>query len=118
MSEFFDDLTGERLNLNTEERKTFLEIAKTKENNVKYFSLMLYYTGCSLNEPLELMIESIDFKNQTVIIWSLKKKRKIRCRHTPLPEGFLNKIAGAYKLRTKKRIRKSDTKPIYHTTTP
>ena len=46
MNELFDNLTGERLYLNAEERKAFLERAKTKENDVKYFSLMLYYTGC------------------------------------------------------------------------
>lgn len=116
MNDLFDDLTGERLYLNSEERKAFLEIAKTKENNVKYFSLMLYYTGCRLNEALGLMVASIDFKNQTVIIRSLKKKGKIHYRHIPLPEGFLNEIAGAYNLRTKKKNKKNNRDKIWEFT--
>ena len=39
MNELFDSLTGERLYLNAEERKAFLEKAKAQENNIKYFSL-------------------------------------------------------------------------------
>lgn len=113
MNELFDDLTGERLYLNEEERKAFLEKAKTKENNIKYFSLMLYYTGCRLNEALGLMVGSIDFKNQSVIIRSLKKKGKIHYRHISLLEGFLNELAGAYNLRTRKKNKKNDKDKIW-----
>jgi integrase/recombinase XerD len=113
MNELFDTSTGERLYLNAEERKTFLERVKTKENDVKYFSLMLYYTGCRLNEALSLMIGSIDFKNKSVVIRSLKKKGKIHYRHIPLPEGFLNELAGAYSLRTRKKNKKNEKDRIW-----
>jgi integrase/recombinase XerD len=116
MNELFDTSTGERLYLNAEERKAFLERAKTKENDVKYFSLMLYYTGCRLNESLGLMVESVDFENQSVIIRSLKKKGKIHYRHIPLPEGFLNELAGAYNLRTRKKNKKNDNEKIWNFT--
>ena len=81
----FDTSTGERLYLNAEERKAFLKIARAKENDIKYFSLILYYTGCRLNEALGLTIGNIDFENQSVVIRSLKKKGKIHYRHIPLP---------------------------------
>ena len=116
MNELFDTSTGERLYLNAEERKAFLERAKTKENNIKYLALMLYYTGCRLNEALGLMVSSIDFKNQSVIIRSLKKKGKIHYRHIPLPEGFLNELAGAYNLRTRKKNKKNDKDKIWEFT--
>ena len=116
MNELFDTITGERLYLNAEERKLFLEKAKTKENDPKYFSLMLYYTGCRLNEALGLMVGSIDFVNQSVIIRSLKKKEKTHYRHIPLPEGFLNELAGAYNLRTKKKNKKNHKDKIWNFT--
>ena len=116
MNELFDTSTGERLYLNAEERKIFLERAKTKENDIKYFSLMLYFTGCRLNEGLGLMVGSIDFKNQSVIIRSLKKKGRIHFRHIPLPETFLNELAGAYNLRTRKKNKKNDKDKIWNFT--
>lgn len=113
MNELFDSLTGERLYLNAEERKAFLEKAKAQENNIKYFSLMLYYTGCRLNEALGLTVGSIDFKNQAVIIRSLKKKGKVHFRHIPLPENFLNELAGAYNLRTRRKNKKNHNDKIW-----
>ena len=100
MNELYDPQTGERLYLNAEERNLFLQKAQTKENDIKFFSLMLYYTGCRLNEALSLMVGSIDFKEKAVIIKSLKKKGKIHYRHIPLPETFINELAAAYNLRT------------------
>ena len=100
MNELYDLQTGERLYLNAEERNLFLQKAQTKENDIKFFSLMLYYTGCRLNEALSLMVGSIDFKEKAVIIKSLKKKGKIHYRHIPLPETFINELAAAYNLRT------------------
>jgi integrase/recombinase XerD len=113
MNELFDIATGERLYLNAEERKAFLKVAQIQENDKKYFALMLYYTGCRLNEALSLMIGSIDFENMSVIICSLKKKGKIHYRHIPLPEGFLNELAGAYNLRARRKNQKNHKDMIW-----
>lgn len=113
MNELFDHGTGERLYLNQEERQAFLEHAKTKENHIKYFSLMLYYTGCRLNEGLNLMVGSIDFKNQAVILRTLKKKGRVHFRHIPLPDHFLNELAGAYNLRTRRKNQKNHQDKIW-----
>jgi len=108
-----DSSTGERLYLNDDERKAFLKIARKQENDIKYFSLMLYYTGCRLNEALGLTIGHVDFENQSVVIRSLKKKGKIHYRHIPLPENFLNELAGAYDLRKRKKNKKRHKEKIW-----
>lgn len=116
MNELYDLKTGERLYLNSEERNLFLQKAQTKENDIKFFSLMLYYTGCRLNEALALMVGSIDFKENAVIIKSLKKKRKIHYRHIPLPETFINEFAAAYNLRTLVKNQKNLKNKIWNFT--
>jgi site-specific recombinase XerD len=107
MNELLDTSTGERLYLNADERKRFLQVAQVQENDKKYFALMLYYTGCRLNEALSLIVENIDFENKSVVIRSLKKKGKVHYRHIPLPEGFINELAGAYNLRTRRKNQKN-----------
>lgn len=96
MNHLFDALIGERLYLNAEERKTFFIKAQSRENDIKYYSLMLYYTGCRPSEVLNLMVRSIDFEDKSVIVRSLKKGRKdkpkIHYRHIPLPDDFLNEL--------------------------
>lgn len=113
MNDLYDLQTGERLYLNAEERNLFLQKAQTKENDIKFFSLMLYYTGCRLNEGLSLMIGNIDFKEKSVILKSLKKKGKVHYRHIPLPDNFINELAAAYNLRTRIKNKKNHKDKIW-----
>ena len=114
--DLYDIQTGERLYLNGEERKQFLRVASKQENDKKYIALMLYFTGCRLNEALNLMVGSIDLENESVIIRSLKKKEKIHYRHIPLPETFIGELAGAYKLRTRRKNQKNHKDKIWSVT--
>ena len=73
LRELYDKITGERLYLNTEERKAFLEATRYEDNDIKYFCQMLFYTGCRLNEGLGILVSRIDFSEQGVIIETLKQ---------------------------------------------
>ncbi len=93
------NIDGERKYLNQEEREAFYKIAKTSEKDKKYFALLLYYTGARLNEILSLTIKQIDLSNQDIIIQSLKKRGRTHFRAVPVPEAFIEELAGAYDLR-------------------
>lgn len=112
--DLFDIKTGERLYLNAEERKRFFAVASVQENDKKYFALMLYYTGCRLNEALSLNVGSFDLSNDAIIICSLKKKEKVHYRHIPLPSPFVEGLTGAYKLRTRRKNQKNHKNKIWN----
>ncbi|MDH7911335.1 tyrosine-type recombinase/integrase [Winogradskyella sp. SYSU M77433] len=81
---------GQRKYLNQEERLIFLEISKKKPIDVKIFSQLLFYTGARIAEIHNLHIFSIDFSNKTVILETLKRRKKGVFREIPLPLSLLN----------------------------
>ncbi len=113
MEKLYDFDTGERLYLNAEERQRFLSVAAGFDNDPQYYAMMLYYTGCRLNEALNVQVEHIDFANGSVILRSLKKRGKVHYRHIPLPDDYLKGLAAAYNLRKVKRNKDNKSKRIW-----
>ena len=68
LKELYDNITGERLYLNHEERERFLNATKFQDNDIKYFCQILFYTGCRLNEALGVLYSRIDMEEQGIII--------------------------------------------------
>lgn len=50
---------------------------------------MIYYTGARISEVSKLTVSQVDFVDKTVIIRSLKKRRKGVYRQIPLPDCYL-----------------------------
>ncbi|OED34640.1 hypothetical protein AB832_07075 [Flavobacteriaceae bacterium (ex Bugula neritina AB1)] len=106
LRELYDKITGERLYLNTDERKAFLEATRYEDNDIKYFCQMLFYTGCRLNEGLGVLFSRIDFSEQGVIIETLKQRRKGVMRFVELPDKYLEGLNDAYGIRSKQTQKK------------
>lgn len=87
------DLQGQRKYLNQEERKKFHHIANALErNDIRLFCLLLFYTGARISEVINLRKTSIDFSNKTVILQTLKRRRKDIFRQIPLPSFLLHDL--------------------------
>lgn len=87
------DLQGQRKYLNQEERKQFYQIANAdRRQDVRLFCLLLFYTGARISEIINLSITSIDFSNKSVIIQTLKRRRKNVFRQIPLPDFLLEEL--------------------------
>tara|TARA_Y100000588_G_C14014648_1_gene821531 strand:- start:203 stop:802 length:600 start_codon:yes stop_codon:yes gene_type:complete len=83
---------GQRKYLNQTERLRFLEAAKEQTTDVRLFCQLLYYTGARLAEIHNLSLQNIDVSNGTVIIESLKKRKKGVFREIPIPDFLLENI--------------------------
>lgn len=81
---------GKRKYLNQAERLRFLETTKNKSIDIKLFSQLLFFTGARIAEVHNLNIHSIDFSNKTVILETLKRRKKGMFREIPLPLFLLN----------------------------
>ncbi len=86
------DKKGQRKYLNQTERLRFLESSKGYRTDIKLFSLLLYYTGARIAEIHHLKTDSIDFSNKTIVIESLKKRKKGIFREIPLPSDLLEEL--------------------------
>lgn len=118
--ELFDSQTGERKYLNAAERERFLAAAQYQEKDVKYFSLLIYYSGCRLNEALETTPARVDYSNNTVTFRTLKQgidkktgKPKIRYRTIEVPEAFLIGLNDSYGIKKKQKEDKHKDNPIW-----
>lgn len=83
---------GQRKYLNQAERLRFLETTERQSTDVRLFCQLLYYTGARLAEIHNLTLQNIDKSNGTVIIESLKKRRKGIFREIPIPDFLLENI--------------------------
>ncbi|MEO1262044.1 MAG: site-specific integrase [Bacteroidota bacterium] len=115
----FDPQTGERKYLNAIERERFLSEAQYQDKDIKYFSLLIYYTGCRLNEALETTPARVDYGNNTVTFRTLKQgtdragNPKLRYRSIEVPEPFLIGLNDAYGVKKKQREDKHRDSPIW-----
>lgn len=83
---------GQRKYLNQSERLRFLEATEEQSADVRLFCQLLYYTGARLAEIHNLTLQNIDTSNGTVIIESLKKRKKGVFREIPIPDSLLENI--------------------------
>jgi len=86
------DRNGQRKYLNQKERKSFFSSLNLLERDMKLFCLMLFWSGARISEVLNLKKESIDLIESTVILESLKKRRKGVYRQVPLPPRYITKL--------------------------
>lgn len=86
------NLNGQRKYLNQAERLRFLECTKSRSLQIKLFCQLLYYTGARIAEIHNLRVGSIDFSNKTVVIETLKKRKRGIYREIPLPDFLLESL--------------------------
>src|SRR5579872_1411838 len=86
------DAKGHRKYLTPAEREAFLQAADDAEREVRTFCHTLAYTGCRISEALELTADRVDLKDGTLIIESLKKRRRGVYRPVPVPPAFLDTL--------------------------
>ena len=86
------DSYGQRKYLNHAERLRFFEATKSKRTDIKLFCQLLHFTGARIAEIHNLTSDSIDFSNKTVILESLKKRKKGIYREIPLPDLILEDL--------------------------
>lgn len=86
------DRGGQRKYLNAKERLQFLKVTKEQSGAIRLFCQLLYYTGARIAEIHNLSPACIDISNGTVVIESLKKRRKGIYREIPLPDTLLQDL--------------------------
>ena len=86
------DIEGQRKYLNQTERLRFLGCTKGYRADIKLFCQLLYYTGARIAEIHNLKLDNIDFSNKSIVIESLKKRKKGVFREIPLPECLLHEL--------------------------
>lgn len=92
------DQTGNRKYLTGPERRRFITVAHQKTPSIESFCLTLVYTGARLSEVLSLRAASIDIAAGTIIIESLKKRRRGIYRQVPVPLALLRLLDGQFDL--------------------
>lgn len=92
------DNNGNRKYLTAEERKRFIEAAKRQPFPIDTFCLTLAYTGARISEVLALKAGNVDVDAGTIIIESLKKRRRGVFRQVPVPESLLRRLTIGHQL--------------------
>lgn len=89
------DAKGRRKYLNDVERRAYYRLAMhIKEESDRAFCLMLYYTGCRISEALNLCPSSVDVSEESVVIETLKRRKKGVFRGVPVPKEFIRLLQG------------------------
>ena len=105
------DPSGNRLYLNSEERASFLEVARQKPPEIRTFAETLTFTGCRISEALEITPKRVELIAGQIILRSLKKRREDIYRAVPVPHSFLDTINTAHGIReARKKRKKSDVR--------
>jgi len=86
------DTAGHRKYLTISERSAFISSARRLRPEAETFCLTLAYTGARISEVLALRPDRIDFEAGTIIIESLKKRRRGVYRAIPAPRHLLEQL--------------------------
>lgn len=115
INELIDPKTGERKYLNREERQSFKEALRHMKPDIKFYCLMLYYTGCRLSEALEVSPNRIDYAERHVILRTLKQAqgKQETYRLVELPEMYLTSLQDVYGAKARKGTRSGD-RPLWN----
>lgn len=100
------DEKGNRKYVTAEERIHFAKACKNANREVRTFGCLLLYTGCRISEGLAIRAKDIDLSTKTVIIHSLKKRKKGIYRQVPLSDQFINDLDLVFDLRNLKHKQK------------
>ena len=93
------DQNGNRKYLTSDERRAFIGAAEKAAPEVATFCLTLAYTGARISEVLALVPERIDASAQTIIIETLKRRRRGVYRAVPVPSELLARLEEVHGLR-------------------
>ena len=85
-------IDGERLYINGSERLRFYKVAIEAETGKSLLALTVYYTGCRLQEALNLTASDIQAEEGIVAIRSLKKRNQHHVRELPIPKELAQAI--------------------------
>ncbi|MDO5970290.1 tyrosine-type recombinase/integrase [Flavivirga aquimarina] len=83
---------GQRKYLNHAERLRFLECTKNHPVDIRLFCQLIYYTGARIAEIHNLSVSGIDFSNKSVVLETLKKRKRGIYREIPLPDILLENL--------------------------
>ncbi len=86
------DEQGKRKYLTPQERRAFIAAAGQAKPSVETFCLTLAFTGARISEVLALTPLRLDLSAETIIIESLKKRRRGIFRAVPVPTELLCKL--------------------------
>lgn len=86
------DPKGQRKYLNQTERIQFLRHSQSRPLEVRLFCQLLFFTGARIAEIHNLYVHNIDFSNKSVVIETLKKRRRGIYREILLPDHVLDDL--------------------------
>lgn len=86
------DSKGQRKYLNNSERQRFLSCTNNLRIDKKLFCQILFFTGARIREVYNLVPLSVDYSNKTIVIETLKKRKKGIYREIPVPVFLLDDL--------------------------
>ena len=87
------DQSGNRKYLIARERLAFVYAASKESNPISTFCLTLAFTGARISEVLALTADRVDAANETIVIETLKQRKKKVFRTVPVPRGLIPLLA-------------------------
>jgi integrase/recombinase XerD len=93
------DPQGRRLSLTVAERDACLSAAMQADRPIRPLCTVLSDTGCWISEALALTPRRIDLNAQTMLVATLKTRRRGFDRAVPVPQALLETIDVAHGLR-------------------
>ncbi|MGH1384303.1 tyrosine-type recombinase/integrase [Kordia sp.] len=97
------DHNGQRKYLNQAERLRFFAITRSRPVHIKLFCQLLYFTGARIAEIHNLRVDNLDFSNKTVVLETLKRRKRGIYREIPLPDFLLDDLNSYIKFRGEKQ---------------
>lgn len=78
---------GDRLYLNSAERGRFARCAEMEPPAVRLLCLVLLHSGCRISEALALSERSFQLANGSVLLITLKRRKRGLVREIPMPDS-------------------------------
>src|SRR5688572_31470358 len=97
------DATGHRKYLIAAERTAFLAALTDAPREVRTFGSTLVHTGCRISEALALTTASVDWRDHTIVLETLKTGRRGRFRAVPVPPAYLDLLHLVHNVRASPR---------------
>lgn len=98
MQQMLYGTNGQRKYLTTSERKAFLAAASQFDQETLTLCWVISSTGCRISEALSLTRDSIDLRDNMIIIECLKKRRRGVFRSIPVPVALIDLLCEVHKL--------------------
>lgn len=92
------DANNQRLYINADERRRFLDVSRSFPAKVRSLCLVLAFTGCRISEALALERRDIQLTEQLIAFRTLKRRQQHIIREVPLPFEVINEIAAIHTL--------------------